>query len=99
MSRRCSFRTWCVRSAGSTAPAGGGGPAGAIMVASHREEVKTGRIRRDRGGGRSRRNSLDGLARDVGDVAAAEAEIGKLAVGQAAQLGNGFPVAAPVAIV
>ena len=41
----------------------------------------------------------DRLAGDEVDVAAGNAEVRKLAVRQAAQLGNGFPVAAPVAVV
>jgi hypothetical protein len=43
--------------------------------------------------------TLNRLACDEGDVAAADAEVVEFAVGQAAQLGNGFPVAAPVAVV
>ena len=41
----------------------------------------------------------DRLAGDEVDVAAGNAEVRKLAVRQAVQLGNGFPVATPVAIV
>lgn len=45
------------------------------------------------------RSGLDRLAGDVVDVAAADAEVGQFTVRQAVQLGNGFPVAAPVAVV
>ena len=73
--------------------------AGAVSVDGDREEVKAGRIRQGRGGGRPCRNSLDRPAGDGGDVASGNAEIGEFAVRQAAQLGNGVPVAAPVAVV
>jgi len=42
---------------------------------------------------------LDRLASDVVDVAAADAEVSQFTGAQAAQLGNGVPVAAPVAVV
>jgi len=45
------------------------------------------------------RRGLDRLAGDVVDVAAADAEVGQFTVRQAAQLGDGVPVAAPVAVV
>ena len=82
-----------------TTPAAGGGAAGAVSMASNREEVKAGLIRQGRGGGRPWRNSLDRPAGDGGNVSPRNAEIGKLAVRKAAQLGNGVPVAAPVAVV
>ena len=44
-------------------------------------------------------SELDGLTRDKRDVAAGDAEIGQFPVAQAAQLGNRFPVAAPVAVI
>ena len=69
------------------------------MLASDREEVSAGRIRQGPGGGGPWRNSSDGLARDVRDVAAADAEIVELAVRQPAQLAHRLAVAAPVAVV
>lgn len=42
---------------------------------------------------------LEGLARHEGDVAAGDAQIVQLAVGQAAQLGDGLTVTAPVAVI
>ena len=68
-------------------------------MASDREEVKAGRIRQGRGGGRPWRNSLDRPAGDGGNVATGNAEIGELAVRKAVQLGNGVPVTAPVAVI
>ena len=41
-----------------TTPAAGGGAAGAVSMASDREEVNAGRIRQGRGGGRPWRNSV-----------------------------------------
>ena len=82
-----------------TTPAAGGGAAGAVLVVNPREEVKADRFRQGRGGGRPWRNSLDRLPRDVMDVAAADAEVDEFTVRQAAQLGDGVPVAAPVAVV
>ena len=49
--------------------------------------------------GRCRPEDSDRLARDEMDVAAADAEVVQFTVAQAAQLGNGFTVAAPVAVV
>ena len=68
-------------------------------MASDREEVSAGRIRQGLGGGRPWRNSSDGLARDVRDVAAADAEVVKFAVRQPVQLADRLAEAAPVAIV
>ena len=80
-------------------PPGEEDPAGVVFLASDREEVKAGRIRQGRGGGRPWRNSLDRPAGDGGNVATGNAEIGELAVRKAVQLGNGVPVTAPVAVV
>ena len=82
-----------------TTSAGGGGPADAVSVASDREEVKAGRIRQGRGGGRPCQNSLERPAGDRGNLAAVDAEVVEFAVRKAVQLGNGVPVAAPVAVV
>ena len=82
-----------------TAPAGGGGPADTVFMASDREEVKAGRIRQGRGGGRPCRNSLERPAGDRGNLAPVDAEVVELAVRKAVQLGNGVPVTAPVAVV
>src|SRR5690606_7872689 len=65
----------------------------------NREEENASRIRQGLGGGKPRRNSLEGLASDEGDVAAIDTEIVQLPVGEAAQLIHGFPVAAPVAVI
>jgi len=46
-----------LRSLGETAPAAGGGAAGAVLVVNPREEVKADRFRQGRGGGRPWRNS------------------------------------------
>jgi hypothetical protein len=43
--------------------------------------------------------TLDRLAGHVGNVAAGDAEVVELAVGEAAQLGNRLPVAAPVTVI
>ena len=82
-----------------TTPAAGGGAAGAVSMASDREEVNAGRIRQGRGGGRPWRNSLDRLAGDRSDFVADDAEIVELTVRKATQLGNGVAVNAPVTIV
>ena len=46
-----------------------------------------------------KQSPLDGLLRHERDVSTADAEVGQFAVCQAAQLGDGFTVAAPVAVV
>ena len=71
-----------------------------LVWVSDREEVNAARIRRNLGGGRPGEIPwLDGLACDVGDIAAAHADVREFARRKAAQLGHGFPVAAPVAVV
>ena len=85
---------------GRTTPAGGGGPAGAVLVVNPREEVKADRIRQGRGGGRPWRNSLDrALAGDGLDLVADDAKVMKLAVRKATQLEHRVAISALVTIV